>query len=55
MGTGGLGDLWRLSCSNRYLISSVMGTTGGLCRRSIGNGFRRSGCYTSKETQGKDT
>jgi len=42
-GAGGLGDMWRLSCSSRCLISSIVGTSGGLCRRSIGPGFKRSG------------
>jgi len=42
-GAGGLGDMWRLSCSNRCLISDGVGTTGGLCRRGLSNGFRRSG------------
>ena len=40
---GGLGDTWLLSCSSRCLISGVMGTAGGLCRRSVGPGFRHSG------------
>jgi len=42
-GAGGLGDMWRLSCSNRCLISGVVGTAGGLCRRGLGPRFRRSG------------
>ena len=28
-GAGGLGDMWRLSCSNRCLISGVVGSAGG--------------------------
>jgi len=43
LGAGGLGDTWHLSCSSRRLISGVAGTAGGLCRRSIGPGFRCSG------------
>jgi len=42
-GAGGLGDMWRLSCSNRCLISGVVGSAGGLCRRGLAPGFRRSG------------
>jgi len=42
-GAGGFGDMWRLSCSNRCLISGVVGSAGGLCRRGLGPGFRRSG------------
>jgi len=42
-GAGGLGDMWRLSCSNRCLISGVVGSAGGLCRRGLVSGFRRSG------------
>jgi len=42
-GAGGLGDMWRLSCSNRCLISGVMGTARGLCRRGLSPGFSRSG------------
>jgi len=42
-GASVFGDTWRLSCSSRCLISGVVGTTGGLCRRSIGPGFRHSG------------
>jgi len=42
-GAGGLGDRWRLSCSNRCLISGVVGSAGGLCRRGLVSGFRRSG------------
>ena len=42
-GAGGLGDMWHLSCSNRCLISGVMGTAGDLCRRGLGPRFRRSG------------
>jgi len=40
---GGLGDMWRLSCSNRCLILGVVGSAGGLCRRGLVPGFRRSG------------
>jgi len=43
MGAGGLGDIRRLSCSSRCLISGVVGTAGGLCRLDIGGGFSRSG------------
>ena len=39
----GLGDTWRLSCSSCCLFSGVVGTAGGLCRRSVGLGFRPSG------------
>ena len=42
-GAGTLGDMWRLSCSSRCLISGVVGTAGGLCRRGLGNGFKRCG------------
>jgi len=42
-GAGRPGDMWRLSCSNRCLISGVVGTAGGLCRRDLGSGFSCSG------------
>jgi len=42
-GAGGLGDMWRLSCSSRCLISGVVGITGGLCHQDIGPRFRQSG------------
>jgi len=42
-GAGGLGDMWRLSCSNRCLISGIVGNAGGLCRHGLARGFRRGG------------
>jgi len=39
---GGLGDMCRLSSSNRCLISGIVGTAGGRCCQGLGNGFRRS-------------
>jgi len=42
LGAGRFGDMWRRSCSSRCLISSLVGSSGGLCRRSVGPGFRCS-------------
>jgi len=40
---GGLGEMWRRSSVSRCLISGVVGSAGGLCRRVGGPGFRRNG------------
>jgi len=42
-GASGPRDAGRLSYSSRCLMSGVVGTAGGRCRRNIGPGFRRSG------------
>jgi len=42
-GAGGLGEMWRRSSVSRCLISGVVGSAGGLCRRVGGPGFRRNG------------
>jgi len=42
-GAGGGGDAARLRCASRSLMSGVVGTVGGRCRRKVRAGFRRNG------------